>query len=265
MSLEARSVVAFELVPEGRSRPQRTLSVKRFAVLLVQNALLAAALLALAALSAVATMRVVLTSQEVVVPSLLARRVPEAGALVARLGLLLRVEGRRHDPSVPLESILAQDPAPGANLKKHRSIRVWLSLGPQRVLVPPVEGEGLRTGRLALEQAQIPVRRVVEVDDRSAEGTILVQRPAAGAAEGGADGVSLLVSRGELGADYVMPDLIGLRVEAALLGLQRAGLKVADVRYRSYPGMAPGVVLRQTPPAGHRASRRSSLGLEVSR
>jgi serine/threonine-protein kinase len=240
------------------------LRIKRFAVLLVQNALLGAALLALAAASAIATMRVVLTSQEVVVPSLLAKRVPEAGALAARRGLLLRVEGKRHDPAVPPESILAQDPPPGANLKVHRSIRVWLSLGPQRVEIPAVEGEGLRTGRLTLEQAQVPVRRVVEVDDSAPEGTILVQRPAPGTAEGVPDGVSLLVSRGALGADYLMPDLIGRKVEDALLGLQRAGLKAGDIRYRSYPGMAPGVVLRQTPPAGHRASRRSPLSLEVS-
>jgi serine/threonine-protein kinase len=240
------------------------LSIKRFAVLLVQNALLAATLLALAAVSAIATMRVVLTSQEVVVPRLLEKRVPEAGALAARHGLLLRVEGRRHDARVPAESILAQDPAPGSNLKTHRSIRVWLSLGPQRLEVPPVEGEGVRTGRLALEQAQVPVRRVVEVDDAAPEGTILVQRPAPGTAEAAPDGASLLVSRGRLGADYLMPDLIGQLVEDALQGLHRAGLKVADVRYRSYPGVAPGVVLRQTPPAGHPASPRASVSLEVS-
>jgi serine/threonine-protein kinase len=240
------------------------LSIKRFAVLLVQNALLAATLLALAAISAVVTMRVVLTSQEVVVPSLLEKRIPEAGALAARQGLLLRVEGKRFDARVPPESILAQDPAPGTNLKTHRSIRVWLSLGPQRLLVPPVEGEGLRTGRLALEQAQVPVTRVVEVDDAAPDGTILVQRPAAGAADDVRDGASLLVSRGLLGSDYLMPDLIGRKAEEALAALQRAGLKVAEIRYRSYPGVAPGVVLRQTPPAGHRASPRASVSLEVS-
>jgi serine/threonine-protein kinase len=240
------------------------LSIKRFAVLLVQNALLAATLLALAAVSAVVTMRVVLTSQEVVVPSLLEKRIPEAGALAARHGLLLRVEGKRFDPRVPPESILAQDPSPGSNLKAHRSIRVWLSLGPQRLLVPPVEGEGLRTGRLTLEQAQVPVTRVVEVDDAAPDGTILVQRPPAGAADDMPDGVSLLVSRGLLGSDYLMPDLIGHKAEDALAVLQRAGLKVAEIRYRSYPGIAPGVVLRQTPPAGHRASPRASVSLEVS-
>ena len=47
------------------------------------------------------------------------------------------------------------------------------------------------------------------------------------------------------------------------LGL--AGLKVTEVRYRTYPGVAPGVVLRQTPPSGHRVSPRDPISLEVSK
>jgi beta-lactam-binding protein with PASTA domain len=62
-----------------------------------------------------------------------------------------------------------------------------------------------------------------------------------------------------------MPDLIGRRAEVVLDKLNRAGLKVADVRYRSYPGMAPGIVLKQLPPAGHRIGSNSSVSVEISR
>ena len=37
-----------------------------------------------------------------------------------------------------------------------------------------------------------------------------------------------------------MPDLIGRPADAVLDRLRAAGLKVAEVRYRSYPGVAPG-------------------------
>jgi beta-lactam-binding protein with PASTA domain len=47
--------------------------------------------------------------------------------------------------------------------------------------------------------------------------------------------------------------------------LQSAGLKVGDVRYRSYPGVAPGIVLRQVPAAGYRVDARTPLTLDVSR
>jgi beta-lactam-binding protein with PASTA domain len=79
------------------------------------------------------------------------------------------------------------------------------------------------------------------------------------------DGVSLLVSRGPASADYLMPDLIGRKAEDVLEGMRTVGLKVAEVRYRTYPGVAPGIVLRQTPAAGHRVSTRGSVSLDISK
>jgi serine/threonine-protein kinase len=231
---------------------------------LARNALLGAALVATLATSTVATMRVVLSSRDVGVPPLLGRVLSDAGALSASLGLALRVEGRRNDTSVPADRILAQDPPPGATLKAHRAVRVWVSLGPHRISVPPVEGESVRTARIALEQAGVPVAHVVEIEDAAPEGTVIVQRPAAGESEDAA-GASLLVSRGPGAADYVMPDLIGREARVVVAALQAAGLKVAEVRYRSYPGVAPGIVLRQLPPAGHRVSARTPLTLDVSK
>lgn len=223
------------------------------------------ALLGTLGLSAFFTMRVVLDSRDVAVPALTGRTLREAETLVAPRGLALRIEGRRNDFSVPRDHVLAQEPPPGAILKAHRAVRLWLSLGPKRVSVPRVEGESVRTARSALEQAGIPVARVVEIADRAPEGTVLVQRPPAGETDLAADGASLLVSRGERDVSYVMPDLIGRDARDVLALLERAGLKVTDVRYRSYPGVAPGIVLRQSPGAGQRVSARGALSLDVSR
>jgi serine/threonine-protein kinase len=249
---------------EHAARGPSILSLRRGLGLLLKGSLLALGLLGAAGLSAIATMRVVLSSQEVSVPSVIEKRLPEAGAIAAGQGLLLRVEGKRHDIKVPADRVVAQEPAAGSGLKTGRSIRVWLSLGPQRLSVPAVEGGSLRTGRLALEQSGLQVVRVVEVDAGQDEGTILVQRPPAGEADDAGQGVSLLASRGRA-RDYVMPDLIGRRAEDVLPVLHSAGLKVADVRYRSYPGVAAGIVLRQAPPAGHRVSPRGVVSLDVSK
>jgi len=242
------------------------LSFKRVAILLLKYGLLGLALLATAGISAITTMRVVLTSQEVTVPTLVEKRIPEAGALAARQGLLLRVEGRRNDPQIPADRIIGQEPAGGTTLKTQRTIRVWVSLGPRRLTVPPVEGESLRTGRLSLEQAQVPVGRVVEVSDGAAEGTILQQHPAPGETDSmSADGASLLVSVGPRNRNYVMPDLIGKRAGEVLDALRLAGLKVAEVRYRTYPGVGQGMVLRQVPAAGHKVSPQTSISLDISK
>jgi serine/threonine-protein kinase len=238
--------------------------VKRFTAFLLENALLTGALLLSAALSGVTTMRVVLSSQEVVVPALIEKKIPEAGALAARHRLLLRVEGKRWDARVPPDGIVAQEPAAGANLKAHRSVRVWVSLGPRRLTVPAIEGHSLRTARLTLDQLGIPIARVAEVPDPSEAGTILVQSPPAGETDSVGDGVALLVSQGPRSLDYVMPDLIGRRFEDVEETLRRAGLRTGDIRVRSYPGVPPGIVLRHLPPAGHRVNATTQIAFEVS-
>ncbi len=229
-----------------------------------RNALLGAALASSVTVSAVLTMRLVLSSRDVAVPVLVGRTVPQAGAEAAQRGLMVRIEGRRHDASVPAERVVAQEPPPGSALKAHRAVRVWVSLGPRRVSVPPVEGQSVRTARITLEQSGVPVARVVEIEDAAPEGTVLVQLPPPGEADV-SRGASLLVSSGPAGASYVMPDLIGREAGFVVTALQSAGLKVSDVRYRSYPGVAAGIVLRQSPPAGHRVSARTPLALDVSR
>jgi beta-lactam-binding protein with PASTA domain len=240
------------------------LSIKRFAILVVKYGLLLTALFATAGLSAVATMRAVLASQEVIVPNLSGQRVAEASAMAAQAGLQLRVEGKRHDSRVPRDHVGTQEPAPGTVLKAYRSVRVWLSLGPRRLEVPDVESGSLRAARLALNQAQVPLGRVVEVDYPAPEGTVVMQRPPAGQTDAIGPGVSLLVSRGPGGKNHLMPDLIGRRGPAVLRSLELAGWKTS-VRYRTYPGVAAGIVLRQRPASGHPIGPRASVALEISK
>lgn len=241
------------------------MSTKRILRFIGRNALLGAALAATAAASALVTMRVVLSARDVAVPALVGRPLVEAEAQAQRRALALRIEGRRHDAAIGADRILAQEPPAGAALKAYRAVRVWVSLGPRRATVPPVEGQSARTARIALEQGGVPVDRTVEVADAGPEGTVIVQRPAPGEADLSAGGASLLVSRGPGGASFVMPDLIGRDAANAMDLLHSAGLKVGDVRYRSYPGVAPGIVLRQVPAAGYRVDARTALTLDVSR
>jgi beta-lactam-binding protein with PASTA domain len=232
---------------------------------LARNALLGAALLATLGASAILTMRVVLSARDVAVPGLVGRTLDDATKLAAQRGLDARVEGRRYDPDVPADHVIDQEPPPGRTLKVHRAVRLWVSLGARRITVPRVVGQSVRTARIALEQAGLPLLHVVEVDDPAPEDSVIVQRPVPGETDADAEGASVLVSRGPGRADFVMPDLIGRRASAVVDALQSAGFKVTDVRYRTYPGVAPGIVLRQLPPAGHRVNPRTPLSLDVSR
>ena len=77
--------------------------------------------------------------------------------------------------------------------------------------------------------------------------------------------VALLINRGERGMTYVMTDLIGINGGRAADVLRARGFRVAVVGDHPYPGVPPGIVLRQNPQAGFQNSPGETISLEISR
>jgi beta-lactam-binding protein with PASTA domain len=209
-------------------------------------------------------MRLALRTRDVRVPDLLGRSVNQASTALTELGLPLKVEeSRRSDPKVAAGLILAQDPLAGSTARRPRSVKVWLSAGPTVSRVPAVVGLTERTAQLRLEGEGIGIRGLAAVKSSAfPAGVIVAQNPAPGAA---ADTVSLLVNRGERGATYVMPDLIGVNAQQAAEVLRGRGFRVALVAEQPYPGVPPGIVLRQSPLGGFQIAPGDAISLEVSR
>src|SRR5215212_2407467 len=226
--------------------------------------LLAGALFLTYVVFAAVGMRVALRTREVQVPTLGGKTVNEATAVLTEAGLNLRVEeARRLDPKVPAGQIVAQEPAAGVSTRRERSVKVWISGGPRSMVVPALSGESERTAQLRLQQEGLGLGAVAEI--RSADyptGTVVAQFPAPKSA--GAQ-VALLVNRGERGARYVMPDLIGVNGERAAGVLRAKGFRATVVGDHPYPGVAAGVVLRQSPQAGFQIAPGEPISLEVSR
>jgi serine/threonine-protein kinase len=225
---------------------------------------LACALVATYLLFAAAAMRLALTSREVPVPDLTNRTASEATAVVASLGLTLKVDdARRPDPKIVAGRVLAQEPAPGSIARKQRSVKIWLSAGQRSATVPLLSGETQRTAQLRLAQDGLALAAVSEI--RSPDypsDAVVAQEPAARTASAN---VALLVNRGDRGASYVMPDLIGVNGDRAAEVLRGRGFRVAVVGSTPYPGVAEGIVLRQSPQAGFQIGPGEPISIEVSR
>jgi beta-lactam-binding protein with PASTA domain len=226
--------------------------------------LLGGALLLTYVLFAAAAMRVALKTRDVNVPALAGKTVNEASAALTDAGLNLKVEeGRRVDPKIPAGQILAQEPQAGARTRRQRSVKVWISAGPRPSMVPALTGESERTAQLRAQQEGFVVDGMAEI--RSADysiGTIVAQSPPA---KSKGERVSLLVNRGERGATYVMPDLIGVNGDRAADLLRARGFRAAVVGDHPYPGVPAGVILRQNPQAGFQIAPGEPISLEVSR
>ncbi len=226
--------------------------------------LLGGALIATYVLFAAASMRVALRAREVQVPDFVSRTANEATALAANLGLALKVDDtRRPDPKIGAGRVLVQEPVAGSIARRQRSVKIWLSAGPRSATMPLLVGETERTAQLRLSQDGLTLSDVSEMRSQDfAPDVIVAQTPPAKSPAGR---VALLVNRGERGASYVMPDLIGVNGDRAADLLRNHNFRVAVVGSTPYPGVAAGIVIRQSPQAGFQIGPGEPISLEVSR
>ena len=209
-------------------------------------------------------MRVATRTREVKVPDLRGKSVAEATAMLANAGLALRIDPmRRVDPKVPSDHVLAQDPDPGAVVRRPRAVRIHVSQGPHAPVVPQLAGLSERSAQLTATQEGLQIVETAEIRTTDyPPGVVIAQDPPP---KSHAAQLMVLVNRAQSGARYVMPDLIGTPGGRVADILRRDGFLVAIVGDAPYPGLPADVVIRQTPQAGYQIGFGEPISLEVSR
>ena len=76
--------------------------------------------------------------------------------------------------------------------------------------------------------------------------------------------VDILVSRGSRTKSYIMPDVIGRGVEEVEEFFDNWGLKIAERKKISYPGLQSGIIIGQYPSSGFQINIKSRIRIEVS-
>jgi len=225
--------------------------------------LLLGALLATYLASAAVAMRVTVRAGEVRVPAVVGRSVTDASHMLAEVGLGIRVDSsRRPDEKIVAGGIIQQEPAADTQVRRQRTIRVWLSSGPRTTSVPALVGQSARTAQFRIAQEGLEVGTITEF--RSTEyGTdaVVAQNPLP---TSNAPQVSLLVSRSDRAVVYVMPDLVGTDGEEAAETLRALGLRSPNLVDAPHPGVPPGTVVRQQPAAGYPVEVSDPITFEVS-
>ena len=215
-------------------------------------------------LFAIGGLQVALRTREVAVPSLAGLTPEEAQLVLSDAGLAARVEPlRRVHRTIEAGRVAEQDPSPGLTTRRRRSVKLWLSSGHTPGSVPSLIGASERAARRRLEENAFVLASFSEIQSsRYPTDAVVAQEPPPA---GNGQRVSLLVNRGERGRTYVMPDLIGVSGTTAADTLRARGFRVTVVGEHPYPGLSPGIVLRQSPPAGFQIAPGEAISLEVSR
>lgn len=227
-------------------------------------AVLAGALAGTFGLSGFAGMQVALKTREVPTPDLRGLSPQEAAQRLADLGLYTRIESlRRIHPAIEAGSVAEQEPLPGITTRRRRSVKLWLSSGPNRGEIPELIGESETGARERLRDNVFLLESVSEIrSNRYPTDAVVAQEPPPSS---NGETVSLLVNRAERGRTYVMPNLIGVAGDGAAEILRSRGFRVTVVGDHPYPGVPAGIVIRQAPEPGLQIAQSEAISLEVSR
>lgn len=218
------------------------------------------------ALAAYASFNLFVKSGATRTPDLAGLPVEEARRLLRDQGLEIRVEEEgRFDDAVPADRVVVQQPSEGALVKRGTAVVVVPSLGPQRIPVPALDGQGLQSAQVLLAAAGLALGRTVEVfSPGQAAGMVVAQEPAAGQPVAPGTSVDLLLARPGSGETFVMPDLVYREYDRVQRFFEGRGFRLGSVKYERYEGIRPGVILRQFPLAGHPVDRANPISLVVA-
>jgi beta-lactam-binding protein with PASTA domain len=263
----------------------------------------AMAMVAVALISAFVAMRLAIHGREVKVPDLTHMTVSEASKKASSMGLRLQMENRFYSPTVPPGQVLAQYPAAGVSVRRQWPVRVTESLGSQQVSIPDLTGQGERSVAINLKRLGLELGTVGHIPAAGPEGVVVAQTPPPKAEGVDRPRVSVLLSEpmedeADPDAGYVMPSLVGLTLSGAYARAGAAGLRIVSaedvtsaVSGQSTPsavttpgsgatpapsdaapvapaavtaGLAPGIVVAQSPLAGHRVLKGDMVRLSLT-
>ncbi len=242
-------------------------------------------LLTVMLLSAMTAMRMAIHGREVAVPKLVGLSMDQAERITAASGLLLDTESRFYSDTIPEGRVVSQLPAPGTRVRRGWRMRIALSLGPQRAIIPDLTGQSPRAAEINVRRRGLDVGVVAIAHlPNAAPDQVLAQSPPANATTVSSPKVNLLVSAPEDSQSYVMPNLVGRHLPDVQQALQQAGLKLGAVTVTATAnggtaatvanggsartvadGVTPATIVRQSPPAGQRVTPGMSVSFEVTK
>jgi eukaryotic-like serine/threonine-protein kinase len=192
------------------------------------------------------------------VPRLSGLSLDRAQASIARARLSYGSATYRYSEKVGRGIVVRSDPPASTRLRRSALVDVVVSRGPRPVKVPDLTGKDADDATRVLTQRGLQVTTEEQHSDTVAEGDVVSQTPDEGTLFRD-DVVELVVSLGPVLVD--VPGVVSRNADDATALLEDAGFGVRTERVDVYIGL--GVVVRQSPGAGDRAPRGSTITLSI--
>ncbi len=199
----------------------------------------------------------------VVVPSVVGGTYEEAVSTLTPLGLTTVILEKRFDEDIAKGAIIETDPPGGGRVASGGQVKLIVSKGPERYIIPAVTGLTPEAATTALEKFPLIVGANTEVfNTEIPKGFVISTSPASGTQVKRDTPVSLVISKGV--ETVALATYLGKSGEQALNELNDLGFNVEST-YAFNEKILSGVVISQTPSGVDVAPKGSTVSMVISK
>ncbi len=191
------------------------------------------------------------------VPNVVGLAQAAAQTVITNAGLTVGTVTSVNSATVPIGTVISQNPLAGDNVAPGSAVAFVVSLG---TAVPNVVGLTQAAAQTGITNAGLTVGAITTASHPSVPtGNVISQNPGAGSHVAPGSAVALVVSLGP-----AVPNVVGLTQAAAQSAITTAGLIVGTVTSTNSQTVTIGRVISQTPAPGTSVTAGSAVNIVVS-
>ena len=199
----------------------------------------------------------------IVVPSVVGASIQEAGAVLSPLGLRSEVVENRFDEEIPSGKILESDPSGGDKIDAGGSVKLVISKGQERYVIPVLTGLTPEAALKLLTNQPLKSAGVVEeFNSTIPKGLVIATNPSNGQKVKRDTPVTIFVSKGV--EQIALTTYTGQSADQAQNELTEAGFNVVS-SFAYSETVAAGAVVSQVPSGVVSVAKGSTITLVVSK
>ena len=203
------------------------------------------------------------TGKSVPTPNIVGLSTAAAKASLLDVGLTLVITEEQFSEDVPLNLVISSDPAPGDGAREGGAVGAILSKGPERYVIPDVQGLSVTEATTAITSANLVIGSTTEVfDDQVPAAAVASTSPKIGTEVKPGTSVDIAVSKGP--KPVTIPQVVGKKNQVVTSALTDLGLLVTTNDKYSEK-IAEGLVIAIRPAAGTIAPSGTAVELVVSK
>lgn len=172
----------------------------------------------------------------------------------------------KYDDEVEAGKVISTDPAAGIEIDEGTKVKMYVSLGADKIPVPSIVGMYQADAENALKSVELEVGEVTEVySDEYEAGVVVSQKKAADSKVEKGTAIDFEVSKGPKIKMVEVPSLNGKTFNDAAAALEGSGLNVGTVTYEYSSGTMANYVMYQSAEAGSQVEEGTYIDFVVSK